>query len=73
MMISGKGGVGKTTLSASLALRLAQEGHSTLLVSIDPAHSLSDSLGEVPPFAFRSWRVLCMGRNVVCEPLGMCR
>ena len=46
-MISGKGGVGKTSLSASLAVRLAAEGHTTLVVSTDPAHSLSDSLGQV--------------------------
>lgn len=47
IMISGKGGVGKTSLASSLALRLAEEGHTTLLVSTDPAHSLSDSLSQV--------------------------
>ena len=47
VMISGKGGVGKTSLAASLAVRLAAEGHNTLVVSTDPAHSLSDSLGQV--------------------------
>ena len=46
-MLGGKGGVGKTSMSASLAVRLAGEGHSTLVVSTDPAHSLSDSLNEV--------------------------
>jgi arsenite-transporting ATPase len=46
-MISGKGGVGKTSLSASLAVRLAAAGHTTLVVSTDPAHSLSDSLAQV--------------------------
>jgi arsenite-transporting ATPase len=46
-MISGKGGVGKTSLSASLAVRLAAAGHTTLIVSTDPAHSLSDSLAQV--------------------------
>lgn len=47
VMISGKGGVGKTSLSASLAVKLAAAGHSVLVVSTDPAHSLSDSLGQV--------------------------
>lgn len=46
-MISGKGGVGKTSLSASLAVKLAAAGHTTLVVSTDPAHSLSDSLAQV--------------------------
>jgi signal recognition particle GTPase len=47
IMISGKGGVGKTSLSASLAVKLAAAGHTTLVVSTDPAHSLSDSLDQV--------------------------
>lgn len=46
IMISGKGGVGKTSLAASLALKLAAAGHPTLVVSTDPAHSLSDSLAQ---------------------------
>jgi arsenite/tail-anchored protein-transporting ATPase len=41
----GKGGVGKTTLAAARALVLAGEGHETLLVSTDPAHSTADLLG----------------------------
>lgn len=47
VLISGKGGVGKTTLAASLAVKLAEAGHSTLVVSTDPAHSLGDSLDQV--------------------------
>ena len=46
LMISGKGGVGKTSLAAALAVRLAAAGHQTLVVSTDPAHSLSDSLAQ---------------------------
>ncbi|MDG5819645.1 TRC40/GET3/ArsA family transport-energizing ATPase [Natronococcus sp. A-GB7] len=40
----GKGGVGKTTCAAATATRLADGGRKTLVVSTDPAHSLSDSL-----------------------------
>jgi Mrp family chromosome partitioning ATPase len=47
IMVSGKGGVGKTSLSAALAVKLAAAGHTTLIVSTDPAHSLSDSLAQV--------------------------
>eukprot|EP00241_Pyramimonas_parkeae_P005147 CAMPEP_0114240266 /NCGR_PEP_ID=MMETSP0058-20121206/8962_1 /TAXON_ID=36894 /ORGANISM="Pyramimonas parkeae, CCMP726" /LENGTH=359 /DNA_ID=CAMNT_0001352623 /DNA_START=304 /DNA_END=1380 /DNA_ORIENTATION=+ len=43
-LIGGKGGVGKTSLAASLAVKFANNGHPTLIVSTDPAHSLSDSL-----------------------------
>ena len=47
-MLGGKGGVGKTSCAASLAVRFANDGHPTLIVSTDPAHSLSDSFAQVP-------------------------
>ena len=46
VFIGGKGGVGKTTVSAATALWLAGEGKKTLVISTDPAHSLSDSLDK---------------------------
>ncbi|CAI5958253.1 unnamed protein product [Closterium sp. NIES-64] len=45
-MVGGKGGVGKTSVSAALAVKFANEGHRTLVVSTDPAHSLSDSFAQ---------------------------
>ncbi len=43
ILFTGKGGVGKTTLSAATALLSAQRGYKTLVISTDAAHSLSDS------------------------------
>lgn len=40
--------MGKTSSAASLAVKFAAAGHSTLVVSTDPAHSLSDALDQVP-------------------------
>ena len=45
LLFGGKGGVGKTTTSTSTAVGLADAGLKVLLVSSDPAHSTSDSLG----------------------------
>jgi arsenite/tail-anchored protein-transporting ATPase len=43
LLFSGKGGVGKTSLAAATGVRLSQLGYRTLVMSIDPAHSLADS------------------------------
>jgi arsenite-transporting ATPase len=52
LTFTGKGGVGKTSVSAATAVRLSQLGYRTLILSTDPAHSLSDSfnlpLGSEP-------------------------
>lgn len=45
LITCGSGGVGKTTLSAALALRLAEEGHRVVVLTIDPARRLADALG----------------------------
>ena len=44
ILYSGKGGVGKTSLSAATAVRSAELGRRTLVVSTDAAHSLQDAL-----------------------------
>src|SRR5690242_19216620 len=43
LLFSGKGGVGKTSLAAATGTRLADLGYRTLVMSVDPAHSLGDS------------------------------
>lgn len=49
---SGKGGAGKSSMSSATAVRLAEKGHKTLLVSTDPAPNLSEvfeqEIGERP-------------------------
>ena len=47
LLFTGKGGVGKTTVAAATALRAAEAGLRTIVVSTDPAHSLADAL-DVP-------------------------
>ena len=49
VLYGGKGGVGKTTMAAATGLASAAAGTATLVVSTDPAHSLSDTLDvDVP-------------------------
>jgi len=43
LLFSGKGGVGKTSLAAATGVHLAEAGKRTLIMSVDPAHSLADS------------------------------
>lgn len=45
IFVGGKGGVGKSTTAAALAVRMAESGERILLVSTDPAHSLGDLFG----------------------------
>lgn len=46
LLIGGKGGVGKTTVSSALAVLATQRQKKVLLVSTDPAHSLADAFGR---------------------------
>jgi arsenite-transporting ATPase len=64
VLVTGKGGVGKTTTAASLAVEAARAGSAVLVVSTDPAHSLGDVLGVDLPSA-PSWRAV---QEVVLDP-----
>ena len=60
ILYTGKGGVGKTSVAACTAQRCAKSGLRTLVISTDPAHSLSESLsaelsGEPVQVADRLW------------------
>jgi len=43
LLFSGKGGVGKTSIAAATGLQLSRLGYPTLIMSVDPAHSLGDA------------------------------
>lgn len=49
VMTMGKGGVGKTTLAAAIALALVDRGHEVTLSTTDPAAHLSDALADAAP------------------------
>src|ERR1700759_2630364 len=60
ILYTGKGGVGKTSVAACTARTCAAQDRKTLIVSTDPAHSLSDSLavdcgGEAAPVSPGLW------------------
>jgi len=60
LLYTGKGGVGKTSVSAATALKCAELGYRTLVMSTDPAHSLADSFAmpiksEPTPLSENLW------------------
>jgi arsenite-transporting ATPase len=60
ILYTGKGGVGKTSVAAATARRVAASGIDTVVLSTDPAHSLADALqtavgGEPTQVAERLW------------------
>ncbi len=55
VLVTGKGGVGKTTTAAATAVRAARSGLRTLVMSTDAAHSLGDAL-DVELRTAQTWR-----------------
>lgn len=67
ILYTGKGGVGKTSVAAATARRCAALGRRTVILSTDPAHSLSDAIGvdlgpDPTPIEERLW-----GQEVIAE------
>ena len=66
IIVAGKGGVGKTTCSSGIALHLAKAGRKTLLVTVDPAKRLEDSLGV--PVGFKETPVQPNLKALMLDP-----
>jgi len=66
VLLTGKGGVGKTSMALATALGAAAHGHRVIVVSTDPAHSLGDALerpvGSAP---------VAIGPNLVAQEVGV--
>jgi anion-transporting ArsA/GET3 family ATPase len=59
VVVTGKGGVGKTTVAAALGLALSRQGRRVLLLETDPRESLHQVLGTEPS----GGRIVAAGRN----------
>jgi arsenite-transporting ATPase len=65
ILYTGKGGVGKTSISAATGIELARRGYRTLVMSIDPAHSLSDAFDlEKPLMDHEAGKLVSISKNL---------
>ena len=65
ILYTGKGGVGKTSISAATGLELARRGYKTLVMSVDPAHSLSDAFDlDKPLMELRAGQLVNVAKNL---------
>jgi arsenite/tail-anchored protein-transporting ATPase len=65
ILYSGKGGVGKTSISAATGLELARRGYKTVVMSVDPAHSLSDAFDlEKDLMDHEAGRLMSVAKNL---------
>jgi arsenite-transporting ATPase len=65
ILYTGKGGVGKTSISAATGLELARRGYRTLVMSVDPAHSLSDAFDlEKPLMDHEAGKLVNISKNL---------
>jgi anion-transporting ArsA/GET3 family ATPase len=59
-VVTGKGGTGKTTAAAALALALAEEGRKVLLVEVESRQAFAQ-LFDIPPMAYSEQRLTTIG------------
>ncbi len=72
LLFSGKGGVGKTSLAAATGVRLAEAGHRTLVLSVDPAHSLADSFAlDLALFSRATADPVEVGKNLALQEVNI--
>ena len=62
-MTMGKGGVGKTTLAAAIAIALVDRGHEVTLSTTDPAAHITDALADAAPDGLLVERIDPRGRD----------
>jgi arsenite/tail-anchored protein-transporting ATPase len=72
LLFTGKGGVGKTSLAAATGVKLAALNYRTLVMSIDPAHSLADSFDlETDLFHLQTSDPLAVGARLWIQELNI--